>query len=86
MMPSVTIFKVMLKIRKTNTSSETSAPSLYFHVFIGLCMFPIQLFGGFPVVSDSEESASNVGDLGSIPGSGRTPWRREWQPTPVILA
>ena len=49
-------------------------------------MFPIQLFGGFPVVSDSEESASNVGDSGSIPGSGRTPWRREWQPTPVILA
>ena len=22
---------------------------------------------------------------GSIPGSGRIPWRREWQPTPVFL-
>ena len=28
---------------------------------------------GFPVVSDSRESACNVGDLGSIPGSGRSP-------------
>ena len=36
-------------------------------------MFPIQLFGGFPVVSDSEESVYNVGDPGSIPGLGRSP-------------
>ena len=34
--------------------------------------------------SDSKESACNVGDLGSIPGSGR-PLRREWLPTPVPL-
>ena len=26
-------------------------------------------------------SACNAGDLGSIPGSGRFPWRRKWQPT-----
>ena len=30
-------------------------------------------------------SACNVGDLSSIPGSGRFPWRRKWQPTPVLL-
>ena len=24
-------------------------------------------------------------DPGSIPGSGRSPWRRKWQPTPVFL-
>ena len=30
-------------------------------------------------------SAYNVGDLGSIPGLGRSPWRRKWQPTPVFL-
>ena len=35
--------------------------------------------------SVSKESASNVGDLGSIPGLGRSPWRRAWQPTPVFL-
>ena len=29
-------------------------------------------------------SACNVGDLGSIPGLGRS-WRRKWQPTPVLL-
>ena len=28
---------------------------------------------GFPGGSDSEESASNAGDLGLIPGLGRTP-------------
>ena len=38
----------------------------------------------FPGGSDDKESACNVGDLGSIPGSG-IPWRREWQPTPVFL-
>ena len=26
-----------------------------------------------------------AGDLSSIPGSGRYPWRREWLPTPVFL-
>ena len=28
---------------------------------------------GFPCGSDSKESACNAGDLGSIPGSGRSP-------------
>ena len=28
---------------------------------------------------------SDAGDLGLIPGSGRIPWRRKWQPTPVLL-
>ena len=31
---------------------------------------------GFPGGSDSKESACNVGDLDSIPGLGRFPWRR----------
>ena len=26
-----------------------------------------------------------MGDLGLIPGLGRFPWRRAWQPTPVFL-
>ena len=29
--------------------------------------------------------ACNTGGLGLIPGSGRFPWRRKWQPTPVFL-
>ena len=32
-----------------------------------------------------KESAYNVGDLGSIPGWGRSPWRRQWQLTLVHL-
>ena len=40
---------------------------------------------GFPGGSEVKVSACNAGDLGSIPGSGRFPWRRKWQPTPVFL-
>ena len=36
-------------------------------------------FLGLPVGSDGKESAYDVGDLGLIPGSGRSPGRREWQ-------
>ena len=42
-------------------------------------------FKDFPGGSDSKESACNAGDLGLIPGWGRFPWRRKWQPTPVFL-
>ena len=40
---------------------------------------------GFPGGSDGKASACNAGDLGSSPGLGRFPWRRKWQPTPVLL-
>ena len=40
---------------------------------------------GFSGGSDDKESACNVGNLDLIPGLGRFPWRRAWQPTPVIL-
>ena len=45
----------------------------------------VQMSVGFPGGSDSKESVCNAEDLGSIPRLGRTPWRREWLPTPVIL-
>ena len=38
-----------------------------------------------PHSSVSKESACSAGDPGSIPGWGRFPWRRKWQPTPVFL-
>ena len=44
---------------------------------------PVSL--GSPGGSDSKESAFNVGDLESIPGLGRSPGGRVWQPTPVFL-
>ena len=34
---------------------------------------PTLIFMGFPGGSDGKESACNVGDLGSIPGLGRSP-------------
>ena len=40
---------------------------------------------GFPGGSDGKKYACNAGELGSIPGSGRSPGRREWQPIPVFL-
>ena len=46
-----------------------------------LCCFS----GGFPAGSVGEESARCAGDPGWILGSGRFPWRRKQQPTPVFL-
>jgi len=41
---------------------------------------------GFPGGSDGKASACNAEDLGLIPGLvGKIPWRRKWQPTPVLL-
>ena len=54
--------------------------SKYIYVFTDL--FTCE---GFPGGSESKASACNVGDPGSIPGSGRFPWRSKWQPTPELL-
>ena len=40
---------------------------------------------GFSLAEEVKASACNAGDPGSIPGLGRFPWRRKWQPTPVFL-
>ena len=41
---------------------------------------PIPVFLGFPGGSDSKESAFNVGDLGLIPGLGRSPGEGQGNP------
>ena len=46
---------------------------------------PPRYFAFLPGSSVGKDSACNAGDLGSIPGSGRSPGEREWQPTPVFL-
>ena len=38
------------------------------------------------LVARGKESACKAGDTGSIPGSGRTPRRRKWLPTPVFFS
>ena len=35
---------------------------------------------GFPGASDDKESACNAGDLGSVPGSGKSPGERNGNP------
>ena len=39
---------------------------------------------GFPGGSDGKESCI-ARDLYLIPGFGKFPWKRAWQPTPVFL-
>ena len=45
---------------------------------------PFEISMCFPDSSAGKESACNAGDLDSIPGLGRFPWRRERLPTPVF--
>ena len=54
-------------------------------VMSGGCIVVAHCSLGLPWGSDGKESACSVGDLGSIPGLGRSPWRREQLPTPVFL-
>ena len=35
--------------------------------------------------SVGKEATCKAGDMDSIPGVGKIPWRRKWQPTPVFL-
>ena len=37
------------------------------------------------VVKKLPANAGDVREAGLIPGIGRIPWRRAWQPTPVFL-
>ena len=46
----------------------------------------VGLPAGGSVVKNPPANAGDVGDVSSVPGSGRScPWRRKWQPTPVFL-
>ena len=38
-----------------------------------------------PVVKNPPANAGDLGDGGSVPGWGRPPWWRTWQPTPAFL-
>ena len=39
----------------------------------------------FPGGAEVKGLSANAGDMGSVPGSGRFPWGREWLPTPGSL-
>ena len=40
---------------------------------------------GRAVVKNPPASAREPSELGLIPESGRSPWSRKWQPTPIFL-
>ena len=63
-------------------SSKRRVVSLLYGIFRFDGYYEITLQKGG---SEGEESACNVGDPNSIPGLGRSLWRRTWQPTPVSL-
>ena len=37
------------------------------------------------VVKNPPANSGDIRDMDSIPGLGRFPWRRKWQPTPVFF-
>ena len=45
------------------------------HLVLDFVLYQVLVSWGLPYSSDGEESAYNAGDLGSIPGSGRSPER-----------
>ena len=53
------------------------------------CFFHCKMEGyfykGFPWCM-VRNSPANAGNVGSIPGFGKIPWRRKWQSTPVLSA
>ena len=56
------------------SSSCTPFPiEMRFHLGRDLCLFVLWCIPGFPGGSDGKESASSEGDLGLIPGLGRSP-------------
>ena len=67
-------------MREDQELSGTGITSFHIKCVIYCCI------GGFPGGSVGKESACNVGDLGSILGSRRSPGEGNGKPTPVFLA
>ena len=46
---------------------------------------PGLLFSGIPSILVAKNLPAGAGDISLIPGLGRFPWKRKWQPTPFLL-
>ena len=51
----------------------------------GKCWYRMDFLADSSAGRESACSVGDVGDAGLVPGSGRFPWRRKWQPTRVFL-
>ena len=62
-----------------------------FHVHVSVCWdmviikLRVNVSSDVPGGSDGKESACSAGNLGMMPGWGRSPGGRAWRPTPVFL-
>ena len=80
---------VLRVLARCGPTLPRKAIKLFFLLHPKLCLWELIWcqdidFPGFPGGSDCKVSACNVGDPGSIPGSGRSLGGR-WQPTSVFL-
>ena len=50
-------------------------------MYYGICIYT----WGFPGGSGVKNPSTNAENTAFIPGPGRFPWRRKWQPTSVFL-
>ena len=75
-------------VKKPPAMQETPAPFLSREDLLEMGKathsYPLQYSLDFPLAQLVRESTCNAGDLGSIPELGRSPWRRERQPTSVF--
>ena len=69
--------------------SSSASSNLLFHLsgefFILVMILNSRISLGFPSGSVGKGSVCSAGDLGSIPGSGRSPGEGKQQPTPILL-
>ena len=68
-------FLVAQLVKNSPAKQETLVQFLGRKIPLRRDRLPTPVFLGFPGGSDSKESPCNVGDLGSIPGLGRSPGR-----------
>ena len=54
-------------------------------LLVGCFYIGIATLGGIPGGSVEKNPSANAGDVSPIPGIGKIPWRRKWQPIPVFL-
>ena len=67
-------FRTVLDLQKNGkNSTENSHKSFTWFPILLFFNVMLELFMGFPDGSAGKESTSNVGDLDSIPGLGRSP-------------
>ena len=66
---------IWMFMHRRNDKTQTVNSQVYWILYVLYCIYYVSL--GFPGGSGSKESACNVGDLDSILGLGRFPWRRD---------